>query len=250
MSGTQTIDKERLDRMLVRAVEEKQRLILTHHSPQGWRTFKAHFVKSVPASRTLVIQTHLSRDLPDAALPREREVLGVTFRSGHKKSMFASNVESIKRQGNHGMVSLHWPDQIKQMQRRAYERVEPPRNAAIAVRLWQAGDPREPITEDRVVRYGQLVDLSAGGMRVKVADVSDFEPSAVYRCVFSPKPGKPTLCADAFVRHQEAADADHGRACVGFQFVGLETSTQGRRTLDCLAQTVSQFQRADTRRRS
>lgn len=146
------------------------------------------------------------------------------------------------------MVTFCWPDQIQQLQRRAYERATPPKDMVIAVRFWREVGPIGVPAEARTVRYGQLEDLSAGGLRVKVSNPDDIQPGATYRCVIEPYPGKPPLILDAVVRHREAVD--HGRASIGFQLVGLETTPEGRKALDRLARTVSRFQRARSRRRA
>jgi hypothetical protein len=113
--------------------------------------------------------------------------------------------------------------------------------------MWREQPGSDPSLEARSVRHGQLEDLSVGGMRVKAADPSDFEVGCSYRCVLTPRPGKPALVLETLVRHKEAAE--QSRASIGFQFVGLEATQEGRRILDRLAQTVSQFHRARSKAR-
>jgi hypothetical protein len=47
---------------------------------------------------------------------------------------------------------------------------------------------------------------------------------------------------DAVLRHREAAE--QGRASLGFQFVGMETTPEGLRLLDRLVRIVNHFQRS------
>jgi hypothetical protein len=79
-------------------------------------------------------------------------------------------------------------------------------------------------------------------MRIKVADSKEVQLDRTYRCVFSPRAGKPSLVLDAVLRHREAGD--QGRAALGFQFVGMETTQDGLRLLDRLVRIVNHFQRS------
>jgi hypothetical protein len=79
-------------------------------------------------------------------------------------------------------------------------------------------------------------------MRIKVADPKDVELDRTYKCVLTPRPGKPALVLEAVLRHREAGDS--GRASLGFQFVGMETTAEGIRLLDRLVRVVNHFHRA------
>ncbi|MFQ5591281.1 MAG: PilZ domain-containing protein [Phycisphaerae bacterium] len=143
-------------------------------------------------------------------------------------------------------MNVCWSGRLEQLQRRTYERVAPPRDTVIAVRFWREGATSDKEAK-RVVRHGQMEDLSAGGMRLKVADVSDLEIDTLYKCVFSPRSGAQSLVLEATLKHHEAVE--NRRASLGFQFIGLETTPQGRRTLDQLARIVKRFQRVRNRAR-
>ncbi len=247
MSSALTIVREQRDRILEDAIDQNRRVVLSHQTPDGWRTFKAEMTSGSPAVQSLSLSVDVPEDLHDATLPKLGQTLGVTFREGHKKCMFGAAVESINERGHRWLVGLRWPVELQQLQRRAYERAKPPENTVVAVRLLRTTGVDADALEARVVRHGQLEDVSAGGMRVLVSDPHDFELDATHRCIFSTRPGKPALVVDGLVRHREAVA--HGRACIGFQFVGLEASAEGRRTLDRLARAVSQFCRARQRGR-
>ncbi len=84
-------------------------------------------------------------------------------------------------------------------------------------------------------------------MRIKVADASTIEVGVNYRCTFTPRADKPTFVVDALLRHKEAVG--QGRISLGFQFVGLEATDEGRRQLDRLARLAHRFKRTHTRGR-
>jgi len=248
MSAMQLIAHQQLQRVVDESVAQERPVVLTHHGEAGWRTFKAAFVAARSGPSGLAIRVRPSREGDDPVNIRSGDTLGVTFRVGHKKCMFTTLVESAARLTTDGVLVVRAPDRLQQLQRRVFERAKPPGQAVVPVRIWQETASNLPV-EARTIRHGQLEDMSVGGMRVKVACAEDFGIGAVYRCVFSPRSGKPSIIVDALVRHHEAAT--HGRASIGFQFVGLETSADGQRMMDRLAQTVTHFQRArsQTRRR-
>jgi hypothetical protein len=245
MTATQSFDRERQDQVLLDSIRQQRQLVLTQNAPEGWRTFKAVFHLGSPESGGLSV-----RMTPETGGPFEHGLttgatLGGTFRLGHKKCMFSTSLREVRANGDHAVAMMAWPQHLQQLQRRAYERATPPSGTIVPVRFWRE-TPDEPQGEARVVRHGQLEDLSCGGIRIKVSDAQDIAMNFTYRCVFAPRPGKPSMVLDGILRHREAAE--HGRASLGFQFVGLETSPEGLRTLDRLARVVSHYQRSHGQR--
>lgn len=245
MSTTQTIARNRHDQILADAVRGERQLVLTHHSDEGWRTYKAAFVSGQPSVKDLLAKVTCPENGPGRKLPTSGAVLGGTFRIGHKKCMFSTFLVSIQGKTGDSLWTIRWPEQLQQLQRRAYERAAPPNGAVVAVRFWREAAGNNALLDTRNVRHGQLEDLSAGGLRIKVADSKDVPLDQTYRCAFTPRPDKPSLVLDAILRHREAAD--RGRASLGFQFVGMETTQEGLRLLDRLVRIVNHFQRSHSR---
>jgi len=242
MSATQTIARERHDQILDDAISDERQLVLTHNSAEGWRTYKAAFVSGQAPAKGLFVKLIGAEDRAGGKLPIPGDVLGVTFRIGNKKCMFSTGLVSFQGRAEDSIWAIRRPEQLQQLQRRAYERAVPPRDSVVAVRFWREGAADHGSADARNVRYGQLEDISAGGMRIKVADSKEVQIDQTYRCVFSPRPGKPSLVLDAVLRHREAVD--HGRASLGFQFVGMETTQEGLRLLDRIVRIVNHFQRS------
>lgn len=245
MTRTHSLDRNRQEEVFADAIREGRQLVLTYNLPDGWRRQKAVFVSGSSATREALVHAIMSETDRDVLLPPIGIIVGGSFRLGHKKCLFSAAVRSCGPKGKTVPIQLSWPEHLSQLQRRAYERATPPKGNVIAVRFWiDTGDQTSP--DAREVRHGQLEDISAGGMRLRVADAISVEMERTYKCVFTPRPGKPAMVLDSLLRHRESVE--NGRASLGFQFVGLETSTEGLRTLDRLARLVSHFQRSGTRR--
>ena len=248
MSGTHVLAKTQQDRVLDESAQHERFAVLTHYGPDGWRLLKGRFAQTEGEDAVV----HLAIPWPNGnrrtLLPEPGESIGCTFRVGHKKCMFESTVDQTERLSEAASVVLRRPSQIQQLQRRVFERSMPPAGHIIAVRFWREDAGRANDSGLRDIRHGQLQDLSAGGLRIKVSRPQDIEDGAVYRCTFTAKHGKPPFLVDAILRHREAIE--DGRASLGFQHIGLEATADGHRTLDRLARLVSHFQRAAQRRRN
>lgn len=247
MTATQTLVKPQLDELLHAAVQQRRRVVMTHQDDTGWRTIKGEFAADRRDSDMLRIRVLGQDAATDASRPEPGTQLGVTFRAGHKKCIFCSELLAWDNSDSARIVTLRRPDELQQLQRRVFERAAPPPSTVVAVRFWREHPGGGADIDARTVCHGQLEDLSAGGMRVKVPAPKEVDIGASYRCAFTPRPGKPSIILDALARHREAADQGH--ASIGFQFIGLETSVEGRRVLERLAKTVSQFQRGRGRRK-
>lgn len=245
MSRTHTIERPQQEEIIADAIREQRQLVLTYNLPGGWRRQKAVFVSGSASTREALVHALLPEDFSQVQLPVHGSIVGGSFRLGHKKCLFSASVRTCGPRAKTVPISLTWPDHLSQLQRRAFERATPPKGNVIAVRFWvDHGEGAAP--DAREVRHGQLEDISAGGLRLKVADALSVEMEKTYKAVFTPRQGKPALILDAILRHREIAEK--GRASLGFQFVGLETSTEGLRMLDRLARLVSHFQRSQSRR--
>jgi len=246
MSGIQTIAGPQQDQVLTDSIKPSRHMTLTLNTKDGWKTYKGKFESGSHATQTIIAMIVESNSADLQPLSREGVQVGCTFRLGHKKCMFSSVVQSVEPRMGGISVTLQWPSELQQLQRRAYDRTSPPNGSVVAVRFWRDDLPHSA-NQDRVIRHGQMEDMSAGGMRIKVADSTSVDVNVVYRCTFAPRADKPTFVVDALLRHKEAAG--NGRTSLGFQFVGLEATPEGRRQLDRLARLANRFKRAQARPR-
>jgi c-di-GMP-binding flagellar brake protein YcgR len=236
-----TVPSAACDIFLEQSIRARVRAILTHRAERGWRTYKAKLISGSKTRQTLVMELPREQGcvypLPPASAP-----VGVTFRHGRTKCMFSTVIETVRLQLEGSILTLRWPKEVQRFQRRVYQRARPPRGSVVPIRFWRDTPSGSEGPADREVRHGQLEDLSAGGMRIKVANADPLEIGDTCRCSFAPSPSAPTIVVEATLLHRDASE--DGRATLGFQFIGLETTAEGRKTLAALARIVNRLHRS------
>ncbi len=225
---------------LVQAIDRRFRAVVTLDLPDGWRTHKAVFVGGDRESRSVRVRVQSERDNRWERGDGLNRDVGVTFRLGRQKCMFSTQIRSLVNESGGVVLTLDWPTELAQLQRRVYERINPPEGHVVTVRFWPQRVASEPSGREDM-HYGQLENVSAGGMRVKTRDIDSIELDRTYRCSFSPFETGPTIVIDAHLRHRESVEAE--RASLGFQFVGLEATESGRKTLAQLVAVIVDYQR-------
>ncbi|MCH7813516.1 MAG: PilZ domain-containing protein [Planctomycetes bacterium] len=248
MNPTLYVSDTRRDEIIVDAARRQTPVVVTRHDGSGWRTHKSRLVGCDEQARKLYLELPQSGKGGSTDLT-EGELLGIAFRRGHKKCLFNAVVRPadtdlacIPAVGK--AIPVDWPDQMQELQRRVYQRAGPPPGNPIRVCF-------EPRVGDRAsgpAGEGVLDDLSAGGIRVRCAAAGRLEVGDHFRITFALRSRGPGFTLDAVYRHCESTPDQ--RYSLGFQFVGLETSSQGQEALASLARTVTDFQRGALRRRT
>ncbi len=266
MTTDTTLAENRTDEILVGMVSRRAPIVVSHRTPLGWRVCHARFTGADLEART--IQAALATRGSQPAQPQLKpgNEVGVTFRRAHKKCSF-STVVLESRPDEAEQLVLRWPEHLQELHRRVFERTAPPPGKIIPVTFWKLADAIGgiPSADDRLT--GVLEDLSVGGIRIlwqsptAVASplVGDERPpptrgdatamghpselplEATYCCRISLDPHEEDLVVEAMLRHHEAPT--DGAASLGFRFIGLETTEEGRRNMIRLARAVSRFQR-------
>jgi c-di-GMP-binding flagellar brake protein YcgR len=209
------------------------------------------------ANHLLILEQpmHEPDQVPPELAPGEQ--VGVTFRRGHKKCMCSVTIQRmldymLPDGASVRAMEIPWPDQLQQMQRRLYYRAVVPMGRRIEVSLWEgdilANEPAE--LRQRPHHLGLLQDISAGGCRVvfdKSRDPLLHEGDTV-GIQFQPDPRCEPIRIDAVFRHSE--EFAQNKLSLGFQFVGLEMTAEGRHALQALSRIVSTFLRIEVRRKS
>ncbi|MCP4250468.1 MAG: PilZ domain-containing protein [bacterium] len=248
MNPTLYVSDTRRDEIILDAARRQTQIVVTRHDGRGWRTHKSRLVGCDEQARKLYVELPQSGEAGSSDLT-DGELLGIAFRRGHKKCLFNAmvrpaddDVTSIPAVG--AAVPVDWPDHMQELQRRVYQRACPPPGNSIRVRF----EPRVGQEASGPARDGVLEDLSAGGVRVRSTAAGDPEFGDHFQITFALRSRGPGFALDAVYRHCEPTPDE--RYSLGFQFVGLETSSQGQETLASLARTVTDFQRGAMRRRT
>lgn len=243
MSVMQTVANEHRDRILTMVAENSSYAVISYHGPAGWRSYKCRFRSVLRGGAEVDL---LAEDMPagDQGSPKPGEVLGVSFRLGHKKCMFSAVLLGVEGPGG-AIVRLRCTGQLHQLQRRVYERAFPPRDVVVPVRFWHLIATGQSAGSDHDTRHGQLENISAGGMRIQTRSFHQPATESTHRCILTPRPGAPTLIVDAVLRHYDLVANE--RASLGFQFVGLESTLEGQQVLQSIVQIVNRFRRARAR---
>ncbi len=146
-------------------------------------------------------------------------------------------------------VMIAWPAAVHRLQRRNYYRQPIPCNQRVQVVVWVGGLAGLEQVEagQRPAYTGQLVNISVGGLCMQLYGKADPQlgPNDPVGLRFQLAADGPELELDALVRR--CARQANGAVGLGVQFVGLEASIEGRRTLAHLSETISVMQRRGIR---
>ncbi len=104
--------------LLREAVRRGTRVVVSHHGPDGWRTLRTKFVGYDESCRSLVLSPLVSEAGTDPVELAPGELLGVTFRHGHKKCMFSTALQRFADHQAGGTLTraaawLNWPDHLR-----------------------------------------------------------------------------------------------------------------------------------------
>jgi len=235
---------------------------------------KAAVSRSVPATITISVEGHwanyhsrmlavgggrllLQAPVPDGSACQHEfvraERIGVSFKLKHHKHVFVAVVagQEIFPPGleqDSPALAVCLPTHMQRLQRRAYIRADVPEGCIIRASFWLGGRLAEPAgtSPDRPVWSGQVTNISAGGFQVRTerdaAENIEVGEAVGVRLVFGA--ARRTVYADAQFRHSQASE---GGALLGFQFVGLMQTPEGRDALGAISDGVRELSRQQSK---
>lgn len=248
------LDCEQIHRTLADASSREVPVALSCRIERAWHGARTRIILKGPNEMYLQYPGPDEEPVPD--LPIATSV-NLAFKLRHHKHMCNALVEGDTECVRPDGVSVRAmrvsvPKRMYRVQRRAYHRVDVPRNRSVLVKFWEG--PPSPTShqgERECLSWeGWLTNLSAGGFQVRLASgsVPQLEVGDVVRVEISLGQEFRPVEAEAQFRH-EICD-ERGVALLAFRFVGLHESPAGRKTLQRIGQIVCDFQRLGGRRRA
>ena len=171
--------------------------------------------------------------------------IAVTFKKGYNKCLFVTRIiakepQQLESGETVAALTIYRPEQIEKIKRRAFERTAVPAHESVAVTFWCDNGSAGKF-------QGQLVNISAGGVALKMSAGQEpqWEEDRQCNLQFVAVPGQEPIIATGRFRHATAIDQSD-QVMLGFQFIGLELTEQGRGTLRQISNVVSMYDRQKT----
>jgi len=249
MAILQEVSVDQIDELLAEAVSRTVPLTVTVGKEGSWTILRSRALAMRDDHLLVEMPVAEPQDAPHEFVPAER--IGVNFKLKHHKHIFAATVAGQDRlrleDGTElTVLALVLPTRMQRVQRRAFIRADVPPGRIVRASFWLGGRESEPSgpSAENPVWAGSVTNISAGGFQISTeahaADGLDDGDTVGVRIVFGTD-GE-TIYADAQYRHAESDD--QGRALLGFQFLGLTETPEGRNAMQIISAKVAEFQHA------
>jgi c-di-GMP-binding flagellar brake protein YcgR len=222
--------------------QEKQFLmtVTNKNENDNWQVFKSKILAMQSNRMTISLSPPGAENSPTEPSPGQE--IALTFKKGYNKCLFTTRVIScgqfeLEPAVTIPSITIYKPEQIEKIQRRTFERIGVPAGDKVTVSFYPCDDPDEKY-------HGQLLNLSAGGLGIKVlaSEAPSWNNDRQCQVSFVPLPGQEPIVLQSRFRH--TTDAFHdGYALLGFQFVGLELTEQGRAILHRIGRVTTVYER-------
>ncbi len=229
------------------AVGEKALAVVTVQQDPEWSTFKCRFLESNANQRFLVLDYHANGGPPPPPLAPGQYV-GINFRHHSRKVLFATVVEAKGRfllddRTSVPAVRYRWPDNLIELQRRAYYRTPVPESLRLVASVWPGGQTAREQAQGGPLQIvsGELVDVSCGGALIHINQMGGpgWSEGQTLGMELQLGDGQPPVMLNGHYRGTRP-DAT-GNLCIAVQFVGMEVTVDGRLVLQRLAHCVQKF---------
>ena len=221
------LSAEETGEALAQAAERTLQLRVTVRRQNRWLSFRSHFIVMHEGHFWIEFPT---ADTGEAAFDyADDEELGLMFHLGPARCLFSGIAiaqESYTGESGQDKRALRMKPAgvMQRSQRRLHQREDAHADWQARVSFWLGGREVEPDQAhvDAPVWSGRLIDLSTGGLlvRVSIGAARYIEPGDIVGiCLAFGADGR-NVYLDAQLRH---SDPDGEMALMGFQFVDVET---------------------------
>ena len=235
-----------INRAVAGAVDRRVPVTVSVRTDQGWENLYSRFLDQT--DEHVLLEMPRAEDAAEVRTFQEADRLGISFKFKHHKHVFTGTVAGT---GTHSVggrdvpvLRVCLPTQMHCLQRRVFTRVDVPAGRIVRASFWSGTLATEPTvdTVEAPVWSGQVINLSAGGVQVRcdhsAAGALELGESVGMHLSF--ELGKEAVSTEAQFRHVEAAKDG---VLLGFQFLGLEQTAEGRETVKHIGHWVGEFQR-------
>lgn len=245
----QELNLRQINEAMSLASQKNVPVAITTRHEDAWLNFPSRMI-TVAGKCLLVELPPVEADVPPHEfVPAEK--IGISFKLKHHKHIFTATVAGLQDHLlDNGepmkVLALCLPTRMQRLQRRMFYRVDVPPNRVVRASFWLGSKDAEPngTSETCPVWSGRVVNLSAGGFQLMsstpLGPMLEVGDSVGVRLSFGT--GQESAYADAQLRHVVLETS--GQWSIGFQFVGLTQTVDGRETLKFIGQKVSEFQQA------
>jgi c-di-GMP-binding flagellar brake protein YcgR len=252
MATLQYLSNRQINEAIRGAAEKSVPVTITVRLEEGWASYHSRLL-GLDAGHLLLELPQLEQGQPlHDFQPAERA--GVSFKLKHHKHVFTGTVAGtevtcLDDGAELPILRVCSPTKMHRMQRRAFFRAEVPPNRVVRASFWLGGREAEPAgtSPDRPVWSGRVLNLSAGGFQMQIAGNGQTSLEAGenvgVRLIFGA--GRETVYADAQFRHVETVGTEMR---VGFQFIGLAQTAEGRQALQMIGSKAGEYQRDNAAR--
>lgn len=247
MATLQDLNTRRIDESLLEAAMRRVPATLTIRMGKAWCNYHSRVLALADNRLLMELPGPEEHSAPHEFVPAEK--VGVSFKLKHHKHIFsavlAGTVQFALDDGTTvPALAFVPPTRMQRLQRRAYLRADVPPNRIVRASFWTGGKESEPSgSPDCPVWSGHVVNISAGGFQLAAhtgaADGLEVGETVGVRLSFGA--GRETVYADAQFRHLQE---DNGEIQMGFQFLGLDQTDEGRQALRLISERVEEFQRS------
>lgn len=250
MPVIQELNERQIQECLSELTQRSSPIIINCQLSDRWFTLHSKVLQHGPDQMwldyPLSTECHVSLEVA--------QPISLSFKVRHHKHVFNTIIEAVGKfsvQGGPRMeaICIATPHCMQRIQRRAYNRVDVPRSRSVLATFWLGGhgnSPQGPAQAALLTWEGWVTNLSAGGFQVRAprhaAPAMEEGDLSGVKLEIGPEYGP--IAADVQLRHQ--AEDGKGGILLGYQFVGLNESEEGRHTLEVLGRVVADFQRVCT----
>ncbi len=246
MPNLQELDNDQINEAIHGAADKRIPIVVTSRLDDGWVIFYSRLV-AMEGTHLFLEPPRSDADEQHDFTPADR--VGLSFKYRHHKHICSATVagwttHAEQDGGESPVLCVICPTRMHRLQRRVYQRVSVPEGKIARASFWLGGGETEPAgtSTDIAVWPGTIDNISAGGFQMSCPGYAgpSLQVGDAIGVHLSFGIGRERCFTDAQFRHLEVID---GVAHLGFQFVGLAQSRQGRAALQMISAKVSEFQR-------